>query len=71
MKNNEIVGHVTLDGEMRNAYTILNRKPEENRIPGKPRHKGKIIFKKRLKEIGSEVMTGVFWLGIGSSGGLL
>jgi hypothetical protein len=38
-RKDEIAGHVTRMGEMRNAYNILVGKPEGKRPQGRPRHR--------------------------------
>jgi hypothetical protein len=52
------VGHVARMGEKRNAYRILMGKPEGKRPLGRPRRRW-------------VVWTGLIWLRIGTSGGLL
>jgi hypothetical protein len=45
-------------GEMRNAYTILVRKPEMRRKPGKLRHKWKNHIKVNLRRFGLNESVG-------------
>jgi hypothetical protein len=60
-------------GKTRNAYRILVGKPE-GKIPlGRPRHRWVDSIKMVLREMGwvGMVGTGLNWLRIGTSGGLL
>jgi hypothetical protein len=57
-------------GEMRNAYRILVGKPEGKRPLGRPRRRWVDNIQIDLGEIGW-VWTGLNWLRIGTSGGLL
>jgi hypothetical protein len=58
-------------GEKRNAYKILMRKPEGKRPIGRPRRRSEDNIKMDRREVGCVVLTGLFWLRIGTSGGLL
>jgi hypothetical protein len=60
-------------GEKRNAYRILVRKPEGKRPLGRPRRRWVYNIKMDLREICTREMvcTGLIWLRIGTSGGLL
>jgi hypothetical protein len=58
-------------GEKRNAYRVLVGKPEENRPLGRPRRNGWIILKWILERQNGVVWTGLIWLKIETSGGLL
>jgi hypothetical protein len=59
--------------EKRNAYRILVGKPEGKRPLGRPRCRLLDTIKMNLREIGWDgiVWTGLMWLWIGTSGGLL
>jgi hypothetical protein len=58
--------------EKRNAYRISVGKPEGKRPLGTPRHRWVDNIKKDLREREDVVVwTGLIWLGIGNSGGLL
>jgi hypothetical protein len=57
--------------EQKNAYRIFMRKPEGKRPLGRPRHMWVDNIKMDLREIGWMVWTGLIWLRIGISGGLL
>jgi hypothetical protein len=58
-------------GEKMNVSTILEGKPEGGTPLGRPSHKSVYIIKMDLRETGWVVQTGLFWLRIGTSGGLL
>jgi hypothetical protein len=64
------VGHVARIGEKRNAYRILVGKPEGKKPVGRPRCRWVDNIKMNLREDGL-VWTGLMWLRIGTSGGLL
>jgi hypothetical protein len=51
------------------AYRILMVKPEGNRRLGRQGWGGDIIVD--FREIGSGVLTGILWFGIGTNGGIL
>jgi hypothetical protein len=59
--------------EKRNAYRILVGKPEGKRPPGRPRRRWLDNIKGDPREIRWDGMgwTGLIWLRIGTSGGLL
>jgi hypothetical protein len=57
-------------GEKRNAYRILVGKPEGKRPPGTRRRRWEDNIKMDLTYDGV-VWTGLIWLRIGTSGGLL
>jgi hypothetical protein len=57
--------------EKRNACRILVGKPEGKRPLGRPRRRWVDNIKMDLRVIGLGVWTGLIWLGIGTSGGLL
>jgi hypothetical protein len=57
-------------GAKRNAYRILVGKPEGKRSLGRPRHRWVDNIKMDLRQDGL-VWTGLIWLRIGTSGGLL
>jgi hypothetical protein len=60
------------NGEKRNASRILVVKPEGKRPLGRPRHRWVDNIKISLREIGWRgVWTGLNWLRIWPSGGLL
>jgi hypothetical protein len=64
-------GHVAHMGEKMNAYKILVGNPEGKRPIVRPRLRWVDIIKMDLREIGWVVWTGLIWLRIGTSGGLL
>ena len=45
-------GHVTLMGESRDVYRVLERKPGRKRPPGRPRRRCKGSIKMDLQEVG-------------------
>jgi hypothetical protein len=55
----------------RNVYRFLVIKPEERRPERKPRRIWELNIKMDLGEIGWGVWTGLIWLRIETSGGLL
>jgi hypothetical protein len=59
--------------EKRNVYRLLVRKPEVKRPLGRPRCRWVCNIKMNLGEIGlgRRVLTGLFWLRIGTSEELL
>jgi hypothetical protein len=65
------VGHVARMGEGSGVYGVLVGRPVGERPLGRPRHRWENNIKIDLREIGIDGETGVSWLGIGSSGGLL
>jgi hypothetical protein len=54
-----MAGHVARMGEIRNAYRILVRKPEVNRLRGRSRRKWKYNIRMNLREI---CLEGVEWI---------
>jgi hypothetical protein len=58
-------------GEERNAYRILVGRPEGKRPLERPRCRWEDNIKVDLREIGWVLWTGLMWLRIGTSGGLL
>jgi hypothetical protein len=58
-------------GEKRNAYSILVGKPEEKRSLGRPRSRWEVNIKLILKKQNTMIWTGLIWLRIRTSGGLL
>jgi hypothetical protein len=58
-------------GETINAYRKLIGKPEVKRQIWSLSGNGKVILKLILKKMGLRMWTGLNWLRIGSSGGLL
>jgi hypothetical protein len=64
-------GHVACVGEMRNAYKILVRKPEERNLSEDLSVAGRIILEWILGKVGRKVWTGFVWLRMWTSGGLL
>jgi hypothetical protein len=58
------------NGEKRNAYRIFMGKPEKKRPLGRPRRRWMDSIKMNLRQDGM-VWTGLMWLTIGTSGGLL
>jgi hypothetical protein len=65
------VGHVARSGEMRNAHSIMVERPEGKRPLGKPRRRWVDNIKMDLRKKDGMVWTGLIWLRIGTSGGLL
>jgi hypothetical protein len=64
-------GHVVRMGEKGNTYRILEGKPEGKRPLGRSRHRSVIIIKWILERQGGVIWSGLTWLRIGTSGGLL
>jgi hypothetical protein len=64
-------GHVAHMAETRNSYKMLVEKPEGKRQLGKNRHRGEVLLKWILRKYGVMLWTGLNWLTIGTSGGLL
>jgi hypothetical protein len=62
-------GHIACIAERRNAYRILMERPEGKRPLGRPRLTWEDI-KWILERQDGVVWTGLFWLRIGTSGGL-
>jgi hypothetical protein len=58
-------------GEKMNGYRILVGKPEGKRPLGRPRVGGRIILRWILERYDGVVWTGLIFVGIGASGGLL
>jgi hypothetical protein len=65
------VGKVKLMGEKRNEYCNSVRKPEGKRLQEDLGKGGRIILKRILKEEDGMIWTGMMWLSIRTSGGLL
>jgi len=57
--------------EMGNAYKILVKKSERKRPLGRSSRRWEDIIKIDLMEMGGKVRTGLIWLRMGTSGGLL
>jgi hypothetical protein len=64
-------GHIARVEEKKNAYRILVGKPEEKRPLGRPGRRWIDNIKMNLKDTGWVVWTGLMWLMIGTSEGLL
>jgi hypothetical protein len=64
-------GHVARMGEKRNAYRVLVGKQEGKRPLGRPMREWIYNIKIDLREEDGVVWTGLMWLRIGTSGGLL
>jgi hypothetical protein len=58
-------------GEGRGVYRVLLGKPEENRPPGRHRHRWENNINKNLQEVEREEESGLSWLRIGTGGGHL
>jgi hypothetical protein len=73
VKEDEMGRAGSTNGEKRNAYRILMRKPEGKRPLGRPRCRWVDNIEMDLRQIGwgGMVWTGLIWLRIGTSGGLL
>jgi hypothetical protein len=65
------VGHIARMGEKRSVYRILVGRPEGRRPLGKPSVDGRIILKRIFKKWDGWAWTGLSWLRIGTSSGLL
>jgi hypothetical protein len=63
-------GHVARLEERRGVYRVLVGKPEEKRSLGNPRRRWEDNIKMDVKEVGC-AWTGLIWLRIRTSGGLL
>jgi hypothetical protein len=60
------------NGEKRNTYRIFVRKQEGKRLLERPRRRWVDNIKIDVRDIGWDVVwTGLIWLRIGTSGGLL
>jgi hypothetical protein len=70
-KEDETGCSCSTNGATRNAYRILVGKPEGKRPLGRPRRREMDNIKMDLREIGWVAWTGLIWLRIGTSGGLL
>jgi hypothetical protein len=64
-------GHSARLGEKRFAYRILVGKPEGTRPLGRLKCRWEDNIRMDLREIGWVVWTGLIWLRIGTTGGLL
>jgi hypothetical protein len=58
-------------GEGRGAYRVLVMRPEGKRPLGRPRRRWENTIKRILKKWDGKVWSGLIWLRIGISGGLL
>jgi hypothetical protein len=65
------VGHVARMGEMRNSYKILVRKPEVNRLLGRPERRREDNIKMDVRERGLEVVDWIHLAQDRDDGGLL
>jgi hypothetical protein len=65
------VGHVARMGEGRGAHRIFVGRPEGRKPLGRPRHRWEDNIKMDLQDVGWGGWTGMIWLRIGTSGGLL
>jgi hypothetical protein len=65
------VGHLACMGEGKGAYMMLVGKPVGKRPLGIPRHRWEINIKMDLQEVGWGAWTGLIWLRIDTSDGLL
>jgi hypothetical protein len=65
-----MAGHVALMREKRNAYRILEGKPDGKRPAGRPRRRWVKNIKMYLRQDGM-VWVGLVWLRTGTIGGLL
>ena len=57
--------------ERRGVYRVLVGKPEGKGALGRPKRRWKDNIKMGFQEMGLEAWTGLFWLSIGTGGGLL
>jgi hypothetical protein len=64
-------GHVARMGKMRNAYNVLNWKPEWERLLGRSRCRWEDNIGMVLGKIVSEIRTGCIYLRVRNSGGFL
>jgi hypothetical protein len=69
----KLAGYVARRGEKRNAYRIMKGKAEGKRALERPRRRWVVNIKINLRVIGwnGMIWTGLIWLRIGTSGGLL
>jgi hypothetical protein len=58
-------------GERSDACGVLVGRPEDKRPLGRPRHGWQDYIKMDLQEVGRRGWTGLFWLRMGTGGGLL
>jgi hypothetical protein len=49
----------------------FNGKLEKKRLGGRPRHRCEVNIRNYLRKVGGKVLTGLIWLRIRISGGLL
>jgi hypothetical protein len=63
--------HVARIGETRNAYRIWVGKAEGKRPPGRTRHRYNNNIKVDVGEVGLLAWTGLMWVKVRTSGGLL
>jgi hypothetical protein len=61
VKEDEIGGACSTNGEKRNAYKVLAGKPERKKPLGRPRRRWVDNIKTNLREIGWD---GVLWIGL-------
>jgi len=66
-----LLGHVPREGNRRDAYTVLVRRPEKKSHVQEVGVDGKIILICVLKKLDGETWTELIWLRIGTGGGLL
>jgi hypothetical protein len=64
-------GACSTKGKKTNTYRILAGNPEEKRSLGRPRRRLVDNIIMDLREMDGMVWTGLIWLRIGTSGGLL
>jgi hypothetical protein len=71
VKEDEMNRALCTNGEKRNGYRILVGTPEGKSPLGRPRRRLVVNIKMDLRVLKGVVWTGLFWLRIGTSKGLL
>jgi hypothetical protein len=64
-------GHVAHVGDRRDAYRVLEGRPEGKRPLGRPMCRWEVNIKVNLQEVGLGARTGLLWVKIGTGGGFL
>jgi hypothetical protein len=71
LRRMRLAGHVARMGEKRNVFGLLVEKPEEKRPLGQPHVDRRTILNWILERQDGVVWTGLVWLRIGTSEGML